>query len=464
MRGVLHNTKDRIRASIYGLLVGDALGCPVEGCRPEEIVEQFGRITKMESPKEKEYRPKGLHSDDGQQAIALCDALLRNDNGVPEEFARILLELYRAPLPVSAKLSFFFGLHRGHGKNFRATVKALDKGARVTECGQPSSGNGSAMLIAPLAIYFRDAEEEAFLSALIPLVKVKTYEVRGIAAAAAVAVIVRHFINHGDSCTSQNRSDFVAFVRKVEVQVSTSDEVNRHVFSAALEAMFNDVEKGIPRPQLLDFIGERASASADFPVYPTLGYSVASVVTSIYFGLFSTDFGSAIEDVIALGGDADTTAAMVGAIAGARFGFSAIPAVWYDELHANGAFDDRVDGLWTRNTGWQPERELVDLETEWCKLYASPESLLRFQKKQAEREERREAKRQEKQKRVEVPSKKSPVIIENNQIDGTWLMNTYGLPGGPWLGKVLPEIARRHKSGELTSLKEIDEIVVNLQK
>ena len=83
-------------------------------------------------------------------------------NGVPEEFARLLLVLYRTPLPVSKKLSFFFGLHRGHGKNFRATVKALDSGATAKESGQPSSGNGSAMLIAPLAIYYRDASEAVF--------------------------------------------------------------------------------------------------------------------------------------------------------------------------------------------------------------------------------------------------------------------------------------------------------------
>ena len=41
---------DRVRGSIYGLLIGDALGCPVEGCTPDEIVEQFGRITDMQTP------------------------------------------------------------------------------------------------------------------------------------------------------------------------------------------------------------------------------------------------------------------------------------------------------------------------------------------------------------------------------------------------------------------------------
>ena len=42
---------DRVKVSIYGLLVGDALGCPVEGSSPEEILDQFGRVTRMEPPK-----------------------------------------------------------------------------------------------------------------------------------------------------------------------------------------------------------------------------------------------------------------------------------------------------------------------------------------------------------------------------------------------------------------------------
>ena len=50
--------KERIRGSIYGLLIGDALGCPVEGCHPDEILVIFGRITQMEEPKKSPFVPK----------------------------------------------------------------------------------------------------------------------------------------------------------------------------------------------------------------------------------------------------------------------------------------------------------------------------------------------------------------------------------------------------------------------
>ena len=59
----------------YGLLAGDALGCAVEGWPPEKIRATYGTLQTMEEARER-WRPAGLHSDDGQQALGLCDAIL----------------------------------------------------------------------------------------------------------------------------------------------------------------------------------------------------------------------------------------------------------------------------------------------------------------------------------------------------------------------------------------------------
>jgi len=439
----------RVRGTLYGLLIGDALGCPVEGCSPEQIVAQFGRITQMEAPKERQYRPGGLHSDDGQQAIALCDALLSAPQATPEAFARILLELYRAPLPVSRKLSFFFGLHRGHGKNFRATVKALDEGASCRESGQPSSGNGSAMLIAPLAVYFRDADESALQEALIATARVKTYDVRGIAAASSVVFFVRHYLNNGDVWDDETARRLLEFVRQTEERVAEASDSNRRTFSDALARMLADLDG--EREAVVAAIGRRASETADAPVFATLGYAPASVVTSIYITLSSFTFRSAVEDVIALGGDTDTTAAMVGAMAGARFGFAAIPAQWYAELHARDAFDDRVEGLLARQPGWRPRTPLVDLETDWCRLYEAPEALARFKEKQRRRRKRRAQTRPV----VQPP----PVRVEELVIDARWLMSETGRPGGPWLGRCLRALRDRYDADTLATVDEVRELV-----
>jgi hypothetical protein len=153
--------------------------------------------------------------------------------------------------------------------------------------------------------------------------------------------------------------------------------------------MLKDVHEGRPASEILTAIGECASESSEFPVTSTLGYSVASVITSLYYAQFSVDFRLAVEDVIALGGDTDTTAAMVGEMAGARFGFTSIPNEWYTDLHACGAFNDRIEGLIHREEGWHLRRELVDMESEWCRLYETPESLKYLEKQLALRAARK---------------------------------------------------------------------------
>lgn len=45
-----------------------------------------------------------------------------------------------------------------------------------------------------------------------------------------------------------------------------------------------------------------------------------------------TDYAAAVEDVIRCGGDADTTAAIVGGIVGAAVGIEGIPKGWRDGL------------------------------------------------------------------------------------------------------------------------------------
>jgi ADP-ribosyl-[dinitrogen reductase] hydrolase len=61
----MKNLADRIAGSLYGLLlVGDALGCPVEGWSPSKITTTYGVLREMEEATEN-GRPRGLHSDDG---------------------------------------------------------------------------------------------------------------------------------------------------------------------------------------------------------------------------------------------------------------------------------------------------------------------------------------------------------------------------------------------------------------
>jgi ADP-ribosyl-[dinitrogen reductase] hydrolase len=83
---------------------------------------------------------------------------------------------------------------------------------------------------------------------------------------------------------------------------------------------------------------------------------------------FSSSFELAVITAINLGGDTDTLGAMVGALAGARFGLSAMPSRWLDDLHATGSLIERIEKLVALEPGiCRPE--LLGLELQWDGLF-----------------------------------------------------------------------------------------------
>ena len=72
---------------------------------------------------------------------------------------------------------------------------------------------------------------------------------------------------------------------------------------------------------------------------------VLTAMRVAYWATFSADgFEQAVVSAANLGGDADTNAAVTGALAGARFGASQIPQRWLEPLLAR----DHISGLATR--------------------------------------------------------------------------------------------------------------------
>ncbi|MCA9714413.1 MAG: ADP-ribosylglycohydrolase family protein [Myxococcales bacterium] len=363
---------DRIRGSLYGLLIGDALGCPIEGWSPGKIQRRYGVLAMMEENMGWSPRPRGLHSDDGQQAIALCDAILEDPDAPAVGFARGLVELYTD----GPKDRDMFGHHRGTGRNFRTTVLKLEEGAGVYGASQPSAGNGNAMLIAPAAWYWRD--DLATLSArVIDISLVKQHSTCGVGSAAAVAFVTAHGLQEG-GFDGLELTDLLEFVIDIETRVHERASDRGLVRGASPDRTFSSsLRRALSlfdrkRRQALAGIAKIANETADRRVFATSGYSVASVIASLYMTLTARSLFDGILDTVNLGGDADTTGAMVGSMVGAAFGFGAVPSEWLEDLVARGAFDDRVPPMVQRARGWRPARSLVELERAWTTKLIEP--------------------------------------------------------------------------------------------
>ena len=145
---------DRIAGCLHGLLIGNAIGSPVESWTAAQIQAEFGTLDQMVEVPGRHWRPRGLHTDDGQQALAVLDAICTDPEHPEQRFAELMVELRDAAPQRSGR----WGLHRGVSRDFRHTIR----GMQATGIDKPfahataSAGNGAAMRIAPAALWWRN--------------------------------------------------------------------------------------------------------------------------------------------------------------------------------------------------------------------------------------------------------------------------------------------------------------------
>jgi ADP-ribosyl-[dinitrogen reductase] hydrolase len=357
---------DRVAGCLHGLLIGDALGCPVEGWTAGEIAAAFGRLDRMTEIPGRDFRPRGLHSDDGQQALAVLDAICKD----PEHPELRFVDLMIAMRDAAPQRGGRWGLHRGVGRRFRQTIRGFqstgsqDPFAHATA----TAGNGAAMRIAPVALWWRDDPRTRDLRAA-SISAVTHADLRGIAAAQALAAAIARALVPTPMPVLSSR--LVDDVEQAEQRAATLLKIplDRRM-GQLLRALVEHRRRCYDLRELLAGISERARTigGAEGEVGPTSGFAPCSVLAALAIADCIPNFEEAVVTAINLGGDTDTVGAMVGALVGARLGLPAIPSRWLDDLRATGTLMGRIEQVVAREIG-DPMPDLIALETNWDALF-----------------------------------------------------------------------------------------------
>jgi ADP-ribosylglycohydrolase len=304
----MNDRLDTLTGALLGTAVGDALGLPRENISRRRAARLFG-------PPPVRHRfvfGRGMTSDDTEHTCLVAQALLRHPDSA-ERFARSLAWGARW---------WLLGAPLGLG---RATLKASLKlwlGFSPQRSGVRSAGNGPAMRSALLGVCLGHDPDKlrAYVRVSTALTHTDPRAERG---ALLVALAAHHGATHGPAIDAP---DFLRLAREHLPDIDDKlaailDQVELHAARAAAPA------------ELADALGLQRGVS---------GYVYHTVPLSLYAWLrWPDNFRRAVEAVIVLGGDADTTGAITGAVAGATVGASAIPAEW-------------VSGLleWPRSVRW----------------------------------------------------------------------------------------------------------------
>ena len=292
---------DRAKGVLAGLSIGDALGRPVEGLSPSEIREKYGNITSFLTEK-----PGG--SDDTEYAIATALALLKHGRAASSnDFANYWRE------NICPQSESFLGA----GFSEMLAIANLNNGLNPPNSGIHihSWSDGLAMRVAPCGIVGRGdinlAKELTIADGLV------SHSGEGIESGIAIAVSI--------SLAMSGRDHLLAVSEMLNHMNSDSWTYRSIMKAVKIHSVNPDAEMAEVIDQLIAEIATHDYAFAD------LGpEAVALAISAVLYG--KGDFAQTLLFAVNLGRDADTIAAMAGAIIGGIVGYAAIPSYWRESL------------------------------------------------------------------------------------------------------------------------------------
>ena len=281
------NRAQRAAGAVVGSAVGDALGAPYEfgpaGVFSARFPAGGGEMRAGGG------WDAGEATDDTQMAVHLGESLLEQGGlDLPDVFDRF--RRWAAAGPKDIGLQTEDVLTNGMPWDLAA--------AAHFQVNLRAAGNGSLMRAATSAVYFAAAGQGATMDAA-----------RRIAA-----------LTHGDGAAWEGTAVLHELVR---VALTGADPLAAVVDTLALvRPAHRERYAAVLAPDWHPGLATEFNGA----VWPCLGSAVWALRTT-------ASYEDALRAAIDLGGDTDTVAAVTGTLAGARYGFAAVPARWTEPLH-----------------------------------------------------------------------------------------------------------------------------------
>lgn len=289
---------NRVKGALYGVAVGDALGAPLEFMNASEIKATHGTVRDMIGGGWLNVLP-GEVTDDTQMTLAVAEGIARSPEAPIEAIGnRFISWMLSRPKDIgntcyysidNAMKASRFGLPSAQNW-FDAAHKTHISG------GGKSAGNGSLMRTVYVGLFY-----DEYTNALDYAKQVSD-------------------MTHFDPLASLSCKLYTAMVYKM-------------IRTESLNARKNIIRELCESSTIY-----RNIFSPDYTPIPS-GYVVDSFAAALHSIHTSSTFEDTIVKAVNLGGDADTIGAITGGLAGALYGFDAIPTAWVQSLQIRDQLD-----------------------------------------------------------------------------------------------------------------------------
>jgi ADP-ribosyl-[dinitrogen reductase] hydrolase len=303
--------------TLLGGAIGDALGMPFERKLINDPLLMEWSGENFLASESHQLKP-GQWTDDSAMQQIVAESLIQQSTFNPQDLA-------------SRYMNWFFSPQsKGAGRTTRLAMENLKAGKSWEHSGIVGSiGNGTAMRAAPFGVFYRHD-----IPMLIQSVKIDNSITHASeeaeAGALAIALTAAYAANN----------DIEDLLKKI-IRFLPDTQVKKSIFS--LDAMVHS--EHITAEQALRLIGTK------FDVRET-------VPAALYCFMKFKDYHSAVVAAIKAGGDTDTTAAIVGALFGAKDGLQGIKAHLISQVEKSDYLIQLDSQLYNRsNTNYFPLKQ-----------------------------------------------------------------------------------------------------------
>jgi len=294
--------KSKFIGCLVGSAVGDALGSSFEGLWVSEVkIERFS----------------GRWTDDTHMMIGVAESLIAKEGFDGSHMAQTFIKNYeREP---------WRGYASGPPQVFRwiKSGVAWNEASKRLFGGHGSYGNGAAMRVAPVGLFYHD-------------------DAKQLRAVAYGQSQITHFHELGKEG---------ALLQAYAVALATKADPSFGLDSSAFLKNLKAFTRNEVYREKLERVEELLGETNRLMVVRELGNGIEahnSVPAAIYSFLRRLDsFEGCVLNAVSRGGDTDTIGAMTGAISGAYHGVEAIPEKWRSRLEAMDYIEKLAEKLWS---------------------------------------------------------------------------------------------------------------------
>lgn len=302
----MNDLKNRFKGALYGLACGDAVGAIAEWKPPEWFLTN--KVIGM-SDNDNHGMKAGQFTDDTSMALCVAQSLI-DCNGVDQ-------------LDHMKKFSMWYmqgymgcnGKCNGIGRTTRLSIENyLTTGQYIASDMNPEkAGNGSIMRLAPLPMFYVYNFSD-MIRATVRSTKTTHAAYESIYAAVLFSIYMHRAL------LGEKKQNIISPVHFLANDKNATSGLKSIIFGEYLQKPYDNI-KGT-------------------------GYVIESLEAALWCFYNTDNYKDAVLMAANMGYDADTTAAIVGQLAGAHYGYDDIPTEWVEVLDMKDTINSIIDRIY----------------------------------------------------------------------------------------------------------------------